>query len=100
MQVIGDPVGRLVWIFPPLPGARHDMGAARGHGIIDALTEYEIPASPTPPIKAQAPRRPFRSGAAATTGTPATTGACPATRKTSTPPTPAAADRESESTAS
>jgi hypothetical protein len=37
-------IGRLVWISPPLPGARHDMGAARGHGIIDALTDAEIPA--------------------------------------------------------
>ncbi len=37
VQVIADPVGRLVWISPPLPGARHDMGAARAHGIIDAV---------------------------------------------------------------
>jgi hypothetical protein len=42
VQVIADPVGRLVWISPPLPGARHDMGAAREHGIIDALTEAGI----------------------------------------------------------
>ena len=27
-----------------LPGARHDMGAAREHGIIDALADAEIPA--------------------------------------------------------
>ena len=45
VQVIADPAGRLVWISPPLPGARHDMGAAREHGIIDALTEHEIPAA-------------------------------------------------------
>ncbi|MEQ3553930.1 transposase family protein [Pseudonocardia nematodicida] len=45
VQVIADPVGRLVWISPPLPGARHDMGAAREHGIIDALTAHEIPAA-------------------------------------------------------
>ena len=38
VQVIADPAGRLVWISPVLPGARHDMGAAREHGIIDALT--------------------------------------------------------------
>ena len=44
VQVIADPAGRLVWISPPLPGARHDMGAAREHGIIDALTDAEIPA--------------------------------------------------------
>ncbi len=43
VQVIADPIGRLVWISPPLPGARHDMGAAREHGIIDAIAEAEIP---------------------------------------------------------
>ncbi|WP_275691363.1 transposase family protein [Pseudonocardia broussonetiae] len=43
--MVADPVGRLVWISPPLPGARHDMGAAREHGIIDALTDNEIPAA-------------------------------------------------------
>jgi DDE superfamily endonuclease len=44
VQVIADPIGRLVWIAPPLPGARHDMGAAREHGIIDALTDTEVSA--------------------------------------------------------
>jgi hypothetical protein len=39
VQVIADPAGRLVWISPALSGARHDMGAAREHGIIDALTQ-------------------------------------------------------------
>ncbi|MCW2915393.1 MAG: transposase [Actinomycetia bacterium] len=45
VQVIADPIGRLVWISPPLPGARHDMGAAREHGIIDAFTAHKIPAA-------------------------------------------------------
>lgn len=45
VQVIADPIGRLVWISPSLPGARHDMGAAREHGIIDALTAHDIPAA-------------------------------------------------------
>jgi DDE superfamily endonuclease len=44
VQVIADPVGRLVWISPVLPGARHDLGAARAHGIIDALADNKIPA--------------------------------------------------------
>ncbi len=44
VQVIADPVGRLVWISPALPGARHDMGAAREHGTIDALTTAGITA--------------------------------------------------------
>jgi len=42
VQVIADPAGRLVWISPVLPGARHDMGAAREHGIIDALNTAGI----------------------------------------------------------
>jgi hypothetical protein len=42
VQGIADPIGRLVWISLPLPGARHDMGAGREHGIIAALTDAEI----------------------------------------------------------
>ena len=38
VQIIADPAGRLIWASPALPGARHDMGAAREHGILDALT--------------------------------------------------------------
>ena len=37
VQVLADPAGRLVWASPALPGARHDMGAAREHGMLDAL---------------------------------------------------------------
>jgi hypothetical protein len=37
MPVIADPAGRLIWVSPALPGARHDMGAAREHGIVEAL---------------------------------------------------------------
>src|SRR6476620_6633285 len=42
VQVIADPAGRLVWASPALPGARHDMGAAREHGIINALNAAGI----------------------------------------------------------
>ena len=31
-----------MWIWPVLPGARHDMGAACTHGIINALCAPEI----------------------------------------------------------
>jgi DDE superfamily endonuclease len=98
VQVIADPVGRLVWISPPLSGARHDMGAAREHGIIDAFTDAEIPAvadtayqgaGPTVAVPQRRRRR-----------TPAATGACPGTRRRSTQPTPGAADRASGSTPS
>ncbi|WP_445402163.1 transposase family protein [Streptomyces sp. LE64] len=43
VQVIADPFGRLLWASPALPGAVHDIRAAREHGIIDALTEADIP---------------------------------------------------------
>jgi hypothetical protein len=42
VQVHSDPAGRLIWISPALPGARHDMGAANEHGIIDALARAGI----------------------------------------------------------
>lgn len=37
VQVLTDPLGRLLWASPALPGATHDLTAARSHGIIDAL---------------------------------------------------------------
>ena len=42
IQVISDPAGRLIWASPALPGARHDMGAAREHGLIDRLNAAGI----------------------------------------------------------
>ncbi|MFF1738161.1 IS5 family transposase [Streptomyces sp. NPDC058247] len=39
VQVITDPAGRVLWASPALPGAVHDIKAARTHGIIDALEE-------------------------------------------------------------
>lgn len=39
VQVFTDPFGRLLWASPALPGAVHDVRAAREHGIIDALEE-------------------------------------------------------------
>jgi hypothetical protein len=39
VQVLADPHGRLLWASPALPGAVHDVRAAREHGIIDALPE-------------------------------------------------------------
>jgi DDE superfamily endonuclease len=39
VQVIADPAGRLIWASPTLPGARHDIGAAREHGILDAIND-------------------------------------------------------------
>ena len=36
VQVIADCKGRLIWASPALPGAVHDLTAARTHGLIDA----------------------------------------------------------------
>jgi hypothetical protein len=42
VQVLADPAGRLVWASPALPGAMHDLTAARTHGLIDALTSANV----------------------------------------------------------
>jgi DDE superfamily endonuclease len=39
VQIIAVPHGRLLWASPVLPGAAHEIKAARTHGIIDALAE-------------------------------------------------------------
>ena len=42
VQVITDPFGRLLWASPALPGAIHDIKAARTHDIPAALAEAGI----------------------------------------------------------
>lgn len=42
VQVIAEPFGRLLWASPALPGAVHDVRAAREHGIVDVLAEAGI----------------------------------------------------------
>jgi hypothetical protein len=42
VQVIADAAGRLVWASAALPGAVHDLTAARTQGIIDALTGANV----------------------------------------------------------
>jgi hypothetical protein len=42
VQVLTDPFGRLLWASPALPGAVHDVRAAREHGIIDALARADV----------------------------------------------------------
>jgi hypothetical protein len=42
VQVLADPAGRLVWASPALPGATHDLVAARVHGLLDALTFADV----------------------------------------------------------
>ncbi|PWI14476.1 IS5 family transposase [Streptomyces sp. Act143] len=43
VQVIAAPFGRLLWASPALPGAVHDIRAAREHGIVDALAQADFP---------------------------------------------------------
>jgi hypothetical protein len=43
VQVLADPAGRLVWASPALPGATHDLTAARAHGLIEALSSADVP---------------------------------------------------------
>ncbi|MEV5092156.1 transposase family protein [Streptomyces griseoincarnatus] len=43
VQIIADPFGRLLWASPALPGAVHDIRAAREHRIVDALAEAGTP---------------------------------------------------------
>lgn len=42
VQVLADSAGRLVWASPALPGAVHDLSAARTHALIDALTDARV----------------------------------------------------------
>ncbi|WP_055480807.1 IS5/IS1182 family transposase [Sphaerimonospora mesophila] len=42
VQVVADPAGRPVWASPVLPGAVHDLTAARTVGLIDALTSNNV----------------------------------------------------------
>ncbi|GAA1553159.1 transposase family protein [Dactylosporangium maewongense] len=40
VQLLADPAGRLVWASPALPGAIHDLTAARTHNLIERLTGH------------------------------------------------------------
>lgn len=42
VQVLADPVGRLIWASDALPGAVHDLTAARTHGIAATLADDDI----------------------------------------------------------
>ncbi|WP_223208101.1 transposase family protein [Actinopolyspora erythraea] len=41
-QFIADLAGRLIWVFPALPGARYDRGTARDHSLIVVLDTAEF----------------------------------------------------------
>ena len=56
VQVIADPAGRPIWASPAMPGARHDMGAAREHGIVEAINTAGVQAVADTADRAAAPR--------------------------------------------
>jgi hypothetical protein len=62
VQVLTDPSGRLLWASPALPGAVHDIRAAREHGIIDALPRLASRAEPTRAIGVPAAQSASRTG--------------------------------------
>lgn len=64
VQVIADAFGCLLWASPALPGAVHDIKAARTHGIIEALTQAGIRTWQTRDIRELGARSGFLTGAA------------------------------------
>ena len=97
-KFLADPAGRLVRISPVLPGARHDMGAACEHGIIDALRAAAVTAIADTAYQGAGRQSGRRSGGAGSMPTPAAIGGCRATRRPSTRRTPGDAGRVSGST--
>ncbi|CDR12953.1 transposase family protein [Streptomyces iranensis] len=43
VQMVTDPVGRLLWILPTMPGRAHDLTAARAHRIIRIWERQGVP---------------------------------------------------------
>jgi hypothetical protein len=41
--MVTDPVGRLLWISPTMPGRAHDLTAARAHRIIRICERQGVP---------------------------------------------------------
>jgi hypothetical protein len=96
VQVIADPAGRLVWASPVLPGACHDIAAAREHGILDALHAADVRAVADAGYQGAGPNVTVPQREAVSIPTPAVTAASPQPRSRSTPPTPANEARESD----
>uniref|UniRef100_UPI003978307E transposase family protein n=1 Tax=Actinomadura fulvescens TaxID=46160 RepID=UPI003978307E len=46
IQFLTDPYGELIWVSPALPGATHDLSAARTHGIVGGLSAWAVRSAP------------------------------------------------------
>jgi hypothetical protein len=93
VQVIADPAGRLIWASPALPGARHDIGAVREHGILDALHAAEVRGIADNCYRGADPHSRSLNSAAASIPIPGAASRCRTTSARSTPRTPACAAR-------
>jgi hypothetical protein len=100
VQVISDPMGRLIWASPALPGARHDMGAAREHASSTPWPRLGRRCSSTTATAGRAQPSTCPSDGAARTPTPGNASGCHRLSARSTPPTPPSEDRASAPTQS
>ncbi|MGW6737574.1 transposase family protein [Streptomyces sp. NPDC055013] len=64
VQVIAAPFGRLLCAAPALPGAVHDIRAARNHSIIEALSAADVGLGPTMAVSVAEERSGCPTGAA------------------------------------
>lgn len=62
VQVLTDPSGRLLWASLALPGADHNLRAARERGIIDALDRAHVTCWADKATEAPAARSASRTG--------------------------------------
>ena len=100
VQVIADPTGRLIWASPALPGARNDMGAAREHGIVEAINTAGVQAVADTAYRGGGPAVRVRQRRRRLDTTPPAIGRCPAASGRSTPRTPTGAAPANEPTSS
>jgi hypothetical protein len=85
VQVIADPAERFIWASAALPGAVHDLTAARTHDLINALANANVMT-----FADKAPRVPVAASGHRSNATD-TDRSCPAGRRPSTAPMPGSA---------
>jgi hypothetical protein len=98
VQVIAGPAGEVIGASPALPGAQHDITAARTHTPSRPSRTRERGCRPTRATREQGPRSASRCAPDARTPTPGPTCHCRPTSRPTTPPTPGCAPWENERT--